>query len=37
MKSKLDSAIFRPDLGAAAHEYMEGDTPVGFDVDLWKE
>jgi hypothetical protein len=26
MKSKLDSAIFRPDLGAAAHEYMEGDT-----------
>ena len=26
MKSKLDSAIFRPDLGAAAHEYMEDDT-----------
>jgi len=25
MKSKLDSAIFRPDLGAAAHEFMEGN------------
>lgn len=30
MKSKLDSAIFRPDLGAAAHEYMEDAGTMGY-------